>query len=209
MPDREEKLEAFTLPEGRVINHSLFVKDAYDEKAVPAYKIEVAIPAETEALADLEDMLCDAADDKWGSGAGDDVVLPLLDGDKLAKKREKKGKEGGAYKGTTVLRLSTIYNKDGVDGPGGIQVFDPDAEVVQPSRQGEVYQGCYGIVAATIGVYENNEGDNAIKLYLSAFQKTREGERLIQATDRSSMFKPVGREGGGGREGRRSRRSRG
>lgn len=211
MAKREEntvKIDTFTLPEGRVINHSLFKKDAFDDKSVPSYKIELAFDKDSAEMADLEDMLLDAADQRWGAGAGDDpdLVLPLLDGDKLAKKREKKGKQGDAYKGMIVIRSNTIYNLDGQDGPGGIQVFDADAAPIEPARQGEVYQGCYGIGAVNIGFYEDNDGNNAIKLYLAAFQKTRDGERLVTASDRSTLFKPVGRENGGGTA--RRRRSR-
>lgn len=205
----EEKMETFTLPEARVINHALFTKDAFNDRAVPSYKIEIAIPDDSDELADLEDKLLDAAVARYGEGADEDedLVLPLLSGDTLAKKREKKGKDGDAYKGMTVIRCSTIYNKDGQDGPGGIQVFDESAEALPPARQGEVYPGCYGIVAANIGFYETDNGDPAIKLYLAAFQKTRDGEKLIRAADRSTLFKPVGREAGGRREGRRRRRT--
>lgn len=211
MADEKAKLDTFVLPEGRVINHSLFTKDKFNDKSTAAYKIEIAIPEDSEAIAELEDKLFDAADLQWGAGAGDDedLVLPLIDGNKLALKREKKGKEGTAYKGMVVIRASTIYNKDGLDGPGGIQVFDEDAEPVEPARQGLIYPGCYGIVGVNIGFYQTDEGDNALKFYLAAFQKTRDGERLVKASDRSSLFKPVGREGGakaGGAEGRRRRR---
>jgi hypothetical protein len=202
------KMDVFTLPEGRVINCSLFKKDAFNEKSVPSYKIELAFPADSDEMADLEDKLLDAADARWGEGAGEDpdLVLPLIDGDKLAKKREKKGKAGDAYKGMMVIRANTIYNKDGQDGPGGIQVLGPDVEPIEPARSGDVYQGCYGVAAVSIGFYEDDDGNNAIKLYLSAFQKTRDGERLVTASDRSNLFKPVGREAGGGSSGRRRRR---
>lgn len=158
MAKSEDKkaVDIFTLPEGRVINQSLFVKDAFDERAVPSYKIEIAIPKDDPGIADLEDRLLDFADDRWGEGASDDenLVIPLLDGDKLAKKREKKGKDGDAYKGMIVIRANTIYNKEGQDGPGGIQVFDPDVEEILPARSSDVFSGCYGEVAVTIGTYE-------------------------------------------------------
>ncbi len=213
MAEESQVTEVFTLPEGRLINHSLFTKDAYKgdkgREGTPAYKIEIAIPDGSE-LEKLTDRLCDAADDKWGAGAGDDedLILPLLDGNKLKRKRERKGKEGDAYEDMTVIRAKTIYNADGVDGPGGIQVYDEDAVRVPPARQGEVYQGCYGIAAVTISFYvDESTGNNAITLYLSAFQKTRDGERLVTATDRSGLFQPT-RERGEGEGGRRRRRRR-
>jgi len=202
------KLDAFTLPEARVINHNLFVKDAYNDRATPAYKVEVAIPEDNEEVGVLEDFLLDLADRKWGEGTGDDedLVLPLLSGNKLAAKREKKGKDGDAYKGMTVIRASTLYNGDGLDAAGGVQVYDPDAERILPARQSEVYPGCYGIVGVNVGFYETDEGNPGIKLYLAAFQKTRDGERLVRAADRSTLFKPVGREGGEKRRNRRRTR---
>lgn len=202
--------EVFTLPEGMLINSSFFVKDAFDDKSVPSYKGEIAIKKSDPLLLELEDRLLDFADAKWGKGAGDDpdLVLPLLDGDVLARKREKKNKEGDAYKGTTVIRFNTVYNKDGVDGPGGVQVYDEEVQPITPARSGEIYPGCYVEVAVVISGYEDNQGNNALKFYLSAVQKTRDGEKLVKAADRSSLFKPVGRSGGGEAAGEDRRRRR-
>lgn len=213
-PEENKAAETYTI-KGRMINGSLYVKDAYDEKSVPSYKIEIAVKgtsATNPALAELEDTMLDFADARWGKGAGDDpdLVLPMLDGDVLARKREKKGKEGDAYKGTTVLRANTIYNKDGIDGPGGIQVYDEDVQEVPPARSGELYPGCEVEIAFTLSGYEDNQGNNALKLYLSAVQKVGDGEKLVRAADRSTLFKPVGRSGGGAAagEGRRRRAAR-
>lgn len=207
MADENKSTEAFTLPEGRVINHSLFVKDAFNDKSVPSYKIEIAFDKDSPEMADLEDRLLEAADERWGEGAGDnpDLVLPLLDGNKLKAKREKKGKQGDAYADKIVIRANTIYNKDGQDGPGGIQVFDPEVEPIEPARQREVYNGCFGEAAVSLGFYETDDGDPAIKFYLAAFQKTREGEKLATSADRSTLFKPRGRAEGGERRRRRTR----
>lgn len=208
--DENKTVEPFTIS-GRMINGSLFTKDAFDDKAVPSYKIEITVPKDDEQIADIEDRLFDFADEKWGAGAGDDedLVLPLLDGNKLAKKREKKGKDGDAYKNTFVIRANTIYNKDGTDGPGGIQVFDEDVEEIDATRKNAIYPGCYVSIGVVISGYENNDGNNALKFYLSAVQKTGDGEKLVQAADRSSLFQPAGRTGGGEEAGgRRRRRSR-
>jgi hypothetical protein len=206
--DDVKSTDAFTLPTGRVINCSLFTKDAYDDKSVPAYKIELAFEEDSDGMIDLENRLLDFADEQWGEGAGDDedLVLPMLDGGKLKRKREKRGKDGSAYDGMTVIRAHTIYNKDGVDAPGGIQVFDEDVEEISPAQAGQVYPGCFGEAAVTMSAYEDNDGNNAITLYLAAFQKTGEGERLIQASDRSTLFKPKQR--GEGKSGRKRRRRR-
>lgn len=208
MPEDTKKLDTFALPEARLINHSLFIKDQYNEQAVPSYKIEVVVGKDSEDHISIENKLLDLVVDKWGEGADEDedLVLPLLDGDKHAAKREKKGKEGTAYKGMTIIRASTIYNKHGDDDAGGIQVFGPDVEPITAANKSEIYQGCYGILAVNFGFYQTSEGDNGVKLYLQAFQKTRDGERLFTASDRSTLFKPVGREGGSTRRSRRAHR---
>lgn len=211
MADKDrETTDEFTLPGGRLINSSFWVKDQFNDKAVPSYKSEIAIPKDSEELADLEDRLIRAADDHWGKGAGDDedLVIPFISGDKLAKKREKRGKDGDAYRGMTVIRANTIYNLHGDDAPGGIDVFDQDVERISPANQGQIYNGCYGEVGVVIGFYEDDDGNNAMKFYLNSFQKTKDGERLRKSSDRSSLFKPVGREeGSGGKRKRRRNRS--
>jgi len=204
MSEEEKDDNTFTLPEGRLINHSLFVKDQFNKKAVPSYKIEMAY--EAGVLDDFYEDLLDAAVDRWGEGADkdDDLVIPILDGDKLARKREKKDKPGDAYKGMEILRANTQFNKHGEDDDGGICVYDLDTSEIGAGSKGKIYQGCYGHMACTIGTYENNDGDNALTLYLVAFQKSKDGEKLITPKDHSKLFKPVGRKASGG--GRRSRK---
>lgn len=185
------------LPEGRVTNHSLFKLDQYDEKAAPRYTIEIAY--EAGVLDDFWNACLDAADAKWGEGAGeaDDLIIPFMDGDVMQAKREAKGKAGDAYKGMTVLRANTQFNKDGIQGAeGGIQVFAADTSPIGIANQGEFYQGCLAKMAVTINTYvsEGKHGDpdrNAISFYLSAVQKTGDGEKLVASSDRSSLFKPV------------------
>ena len=213
--EENKTVEVFTLPVGRVINQSLFVKDQFNDAATPSYKVEVAIDAGSKELEDIEDALFDFADDYFGAGNynEDKLILPFKSGDKMAKKREDKGKEGDAYRGKTVIRANTIYNKDGQDGPGGIQVYDEEVELIDGARSSEVYNGCLGQAAVTIAGYMKQvtdaEGETtefpALKFYLSAFQKTGDGEKLVTAADRSSLFKPTGRSGGGESGGRRRR----
>jgi len=96
-------------------------------------------------------------------------------------------------------------------------VFGPDTSEIAIANQSEIYQGCYGIAAITIKAYvkvgTNGDPDrHALTFYLSAFQKTKDGERLVSSSDHSKLFKAVGRakpkEGGedGGAEGGRRRR---
>lgn len=216
MAAKKQENPAFTLPEGRVINNSFFERDIYtDERGnagKPQYRVEMAF--DDEDLDDLRDMMLDFAIEQWGEDEAmdpkedrlhDDIITPFLDGDKLARKREKKGKEGEAYKGKTVIRLNTLYNKDGIEGPGGIAVFGPDMSPIELTlgNTGEVFNGCYGIAGAKLSAYENEKEDrHAIKLYLVAFQLTRgdkEKDKLGSSADHSTLFKPVGRAAGGRR----------
>ena len=213
----EQNNEVFTLPEGRVINAHLFVRDQYNEKSVPSYKLEITIPQGSAEADELEDKLLDFAVDTWGDGADEDeyLKLPLIDGNKLARKREKNGKDGSAYKDMWVIRMSTIFNKDGQDGPGGIQVYDEEVEPVTPARSSEIYAGCYGEAAVVIGTYQGDDAGpdrdeefNGLKFYLAAFQKTKDGERLATGADRSTLFKKRKKASGRGGDEAGSRRRR-
>jgi hypothetical protein len=182
------------LPEGRLINHALFVKDQYNEQAKPRYTVELAFAKK--ALDGFYNQCLDFAVETWGVGADADdsgLIMPILDGNILAKKREAKGKAGDAYKSMEVIRANTTFNRHGEDGPGGVQVFNEDVEEVGPANSSEVYQGCMGIAAVTFGSYiDEKTGNNAITLYLAAFQKTGAGERLVAVADHSSLFTVVG-----------------
>lgn len=212
MAENEKEIGTIVFPEGRVINASLFEKDAYEDakgnKATPQYKIEMAY--DPDDLIEAEDQIVDYAVDLWGPSAEKDydsgeIKSPIIDGDKLAAKREKKGKAGDAYKDKLVIRANTQFNLNGQNAPGGVYVCGPDAAQIEPVNQSQVYNGCYGILAGTIKEYEDNEGGKALKIYLNGFQKTREGEKLAASADFSKVFKPIaGAESSG--DGRRRRR---
>ena len=65
-PKASNQLKVHLLPKGRVINHSLFVKDQFNDKATPSYKIELAF--EPKALDKFYEELLDFAVEKWGKG---------------------------------------------------------------------------------------------------------------------------------------------
>lgn len=213
MSDKKE-VEKIALPEGCLTNQSLFVKDIYKDPVTgkegpPSYKCEVAIPmSDCDAV---EEKLAAFAVEKWGAGADTGyfdgkIRSPFLDGDKKAAEREEKGKEGNAYKGCYVVRAHTNFNLQGQDGPGGIQVFDPEVQPIDPVASGAIYPGCYGIALVSIGAYISSETNTkSLMFYLSAFQKTRDGDPLISSADHSQAFKPVGRDQDGGTGGRRRR----
>lgn len=214
--DKQDQVETkvFVLPEGRLINESLFEKDQFNEEATASYKIEIAIENNADFEA-VEEQLYQAAVAEWGEEVvdkewdDDAILLPFKDGDKMARNREEKGKPGDAYKGMTVVRAHTIYNKDGSNASGGIQVYDTDLSEIVGATRGTIYPGCYGIAGVTVGCYtDSRSGDHALMFYLSAFQKTKGGERLVTASDHSKLFKPVGKKEGGRSTGRAKGRGR-
>ena len=207
MSTNDQETKVVVLPEGRLINESLFEKDKFNDRAVASYKVEIAFDDSVDFEA-LEDAFYAAVVDEWGEGAGDkyendEVILPYIEGNVLAARREEKGKPGDAYKGMTVLRAHTIFNKDGNDAPGGVQVYDEDVSDVSGANRSIIYNGCYGEVGVTVGCYvDSDSGKYAVMLYLVAFQKKKDGERLVTAADHSKLFKPVGKKAGGRSTGR-------
>lgn len=223
MATKETTKEKTTVlfPEGTLINASLFEKDTYTDPegrpGTPSYKIEVAYDKkDLEVEGGVFDQYLAFIDKTFGANPervmdidGGDVVTPFLDGDKLAKKRQKAGKKGDAYEGKIVVRSSTIFNKHGQDAPGGIQVWDPQVQEIGPANQGDIYPGCKVRVATSLNVWvkkgSGNEDDrDAIKSYLDGVQKTDDGERLVTGKDTSVLFKS--RDGGAAAN--TSRRSR-
>ena len=211
-----DKTDIVLLPEGRLINHSLFERSVFqkDEKSAPGkpmYTVEIAFdPKQVSGEGTVEDKLADAIEAKWGATHAQNWLdnkhgywSPLHEGDEMAAKRAEKGKEGDAYKGLLVIRANTAFNKDGKEAPGGLAVYGPDATPIGVMQQDQVYQGCYGIAAVTIDTYEAANGDKSVKFYLKAFQKTRDGEKLT--APRPNPFKPV--EGAAPAEGVRRRRA--
>lgn len=215
------KNEIFLLPEGRLIVHALFERDAYKEAdrdvpAKPKYKVVLAFnPDQVVGDGTIEDKMADAIAAAYGDATADewlasprraDRISPLKSGDEIAKEREAKGKESEATKGKIVLSADSVYNRDGLEGPGGFAVYGPDCAPITVANQSAIYAGCYGIAAVTLHAYKDypRKSDRGVKCYLSAFQKTRDGEKLQSASaDKSNLFKPVG--GAAPVEGRRRR----
>lgn len=211
---KKEPKKQFTLPEGRMINGSLFDRDAFNEKDAPAYKIEVAIDPKLltdefideilEEVAKQHKMDFDEIADMYDSG---DLKSPFLDGDKMASKRERKGKPGDAYKGKIVIRAKTIYDREGSpETNNGVMTYDEEVnEVKKVGGEGVFYNGCEVTAAVTVNAYETNEGELAFSFYLVAVQKIADGEKLTSPADHSNLFKPVGRDKAGAGATRRRR----
>ena len=208
MANDKPKNNIFLLPEGRLIVHALFERDIYTDKDTgaegkPKYKVVLSFdPAQVTGEKTIEDDMADAIAASYGDTVADewlamprraDRISPLKDGNEIAKDREAAGKESEATKGKLILSADSIYNKDGVEGPGGFPVYGPDCAPIGATQQGLVYPGCYVIATVTLHTYKDypRKGDRGVKCYLSAVQKTRDGEKLITATDRASLFKPV------------------
>lgn len=198
-------------PVGRVINHSLWEKDAYkDERgreAKPQYKIELAF--DPDDIEEFENKVVEAAEAKWGASAGKDyddgkIRSPIIEGDVIADDREKRGKKGDAYRGKVVIRASTAFNKHGEDGPGGVYVCDENAEEIDFASRDKIYRGCYGIAIVELSPYTVDRQDG-VTLYLKGFQFVKDGDRL-SGDGVAGLFKPMAAPSSGGEsQGRRRR----
>lgn len=204
-----------TLPEGLIVNQSFFEKDTYDKggknEGVPSYKFEAAFNRDDlVGEGKFEDEIIEAACAEWGNDAEQDVIDGkikwFLEGDDIAADRKERGKAHDAYEGKIVLRGHTIYNRYGENAPGGIDVFDPEVGRIEPAVGGaEIYRGVIGCLGVTLNPYTTSETkEKRVSVYLVAFQKTQDGERL-SGGDNSDLFKPVGRTEGEGSK-RRSRK---
>lgn len=214
MADKKE-VKIITLPEGRLIISNLFERSAYTdpksgETGKPMFNVAVAFDKnDIFGEGKFEDDLANAAADEWGDAAfqeflDDKITSPILSGDEKAAKQKEEGKPGDAYAGKFYIKAKTGF--DGV-GPG-VDTYDEDANLIEIAERNKIYSGCYGRVAVQISTYKDNRGRKAMNLYLKAFQKTRDGEKLRAASaDTSSLFKPVGRtETAGAPAARRSRK---
>jgi hypothetical protein len=208
--------EPIKLPVARLINHSLFVKDAYKDptdpkkESKPRYKAEIAFAKDDKAFEDFLARLLDIADQEFPGKNysldidGGDLISGLIDGNQIAADRESRGKKGDAYKGMWVIRASTQYNYSGEDADGGAQVYDEQAKRIDAiaGDRSQIYSGCFGHLAVKVGVYDREDVRSKKKFdcfnyYLVAFQKTSDGEKLATGGDASALFKPVGNDGKG------------
>jgi hypothetical protein len=204
----KEKSKVFLLPEGLVLVANLGERDVYKNpeggaEGKPKYKVVLAFDAaQVEGEGTIEDAMADAVAAAYGDAVAEEWldktnvtrIRPQKDGDAVSREREEKGKDGAHTKGKLVISADSIYNKDGQEGPGGFSVYGPDtAPIAAMDITGETYAGSYGIAAVTISTYKDypRKGDRGVKLYLTAFQKTRNGPKLSSGGDNSGLFKAV------------------
>lgn len=220
-----KKSEAIVMmtPDGRLINGHLFVKNAFkDERtgkeSAPRYRIEMAWSKTDKEFGKFLDDVFNHCVDKFGDKiylhidepvkGYDEVRSPIIDGDDVAKRRRKRGKDKNeGYDGMWIIRADTAFNFEGIDADGGIAVYGMDTEPVSAMDKGEVYNGSYGQAKLELSFYEDNEGNPSAKFYLKAYQKVDDGEKLASVVDHSSSFQK--RSGGRASEeegGRRQRR---
>lgn len=216
------------LPVARVINASLFERDAFKgdrddgKEAELKYKIEIAWPKNDLDFEDFYTKLLEIADEEYPNQKYDldidkgDLVSGILDGDKLAADREARGKKGDAYKGCWVLRASTKFNYNGDPADGGAALYNEQAKLISATGDRSVFwNGCYGHLVVKVGTYVSEDKRaktkyDCLNFYYVAFQKTGGDplkDKLSSGGDKSGLFKPVGRDAPGAEEngGRRRR----
>ena len=188
---------AFALPEGRLINGHLFVRSIYkDEKGregKPKYSAEMAYP-KGNTLEAFEEYLWGVMRETYGEAKVKEydgkgwLRWPIKDGDKKAARREEKGKAGDAYKEMDVVSASSLYNKNGDETEGGVDVYDEGVEAIDPVNRTQVYNGCMGIIAVKAKAYDGTSDNDdpfiSCVLYLEAFQKTSDADRLATQVDK-------------------------
>lgn len=223
----EKIKQEIKLPVARLINNSLFERDAFKgarddgKESEPKYKVEVAWPKADKSFDDFYNMLLEIADEEFPNRNyeldidGGNLISGILDGDKLAADREARGKKGDAYKDMWVLRASTKFNYNGDPADGGAAVYDEQVKRIDAGGdRSKIWNGCYGHVVVKVGTYTSEDKRAKTKLdcfnfYLVAFQKTGgdvEKDKLSTSGDKSGLFKPVGREAAGAADGGRRRR---
>lgn len=200
--------KVYLLPAGRLLVANVFERDIYKDgetgaEGKPKYKLVLGFnPKDVTGEGTIEDDMADALAAAYGDAVADEWLLgektrpdrirPMKDGDAIAAEREAKGKESNT-KGMLVISADTIWNKDGEEGPGGIDVYGPDTAPVTVLNKSEIYPGCFGIAAVTLSVYKDypRKGDRGVKCYLKAFQKTADGTPFKATSNNAGLFKPV------------------
>jgi len=135
-----------------------------------------------------------------------DVSWPFKDGDKMAEKRERKGKKGDIYKGKVVFSVKA-YPPDEENASG----FDPEENIfvvkkgqllnAQPKDMYSGMKGC--IIVAFAGNFrsveeEDEDGDKQtvekpnVSAYLRGFVKTEDGTRIGGGSSRQAFSGVVG-----------------
>ena len=203
------KAEVIMLP-CRVLWHALFERDVYqaNDKSAPgkpAYKLLMGLDAAAREI--IENKMADAMAAEFGDAAADawfngerGYNNPLKDGSRMADEREFKAKKEGKerdytpYRGLTIVSADTTFNRDGKQEAGGAKVYSPEVETIGivEGNTAMVYNGCFGMAAVTVGTYDLKE--KGAKLYLTAFQKTADGERIKSgdgADQTSGLFQKV------------------
>lgn len=196
-------------PVGRIINQSVFEKDAFkDERGregTPEYKCEIAFAPAPEGAADdhpmivFEDAAIQAAVNEWGESAVDEywdgsITSPFKDGDQKAEERAKRGKNGDFYKGKLVMNAHTQFNRYGENATGGIYVCGPDAKELPFDQRGQVYNGAWGKISVTFQA-STVSGERYVVAYLDGLQlcptPAGESDDRLRGKDPSSLFSPM------------------
>jgi hypothetical protein len=189
-----KEVERMSTPEGRLIYEHLWERDGEFDPEKPKYRVTIGIPKGE--CDEIIEAVFNAACDEFGDDVqldidGGPIASPFKDGDVTSAKRIADGKDGGATAGMWLVTASTAFNAAGDKAAGGVQVYGPDVARIDAANRSEVYPGSYGIFGYTVSTYVQPKV-KGVNLYLVAYQKTRDGERL-GGGGAASMFKPVGR----------------
>lgn len=212
---------------------NVWERDVYKDKDTgaegkPKYQVVVGFNPDTVfGEGTIEDHLADVIAESYGNDVAEefmiggfdyskrrqDRITPFRDGTAIANDAKKEGKDREASRGLAVLAATSIFNKDGVEGPGGMRVLDMDLTELTGLDKAKVYAGCRVNIQCTFKAYKDypRKGDRAVTCYLTAVQKIADGEPLRKSGGEGGatqlMFKAVGGTGGAAATGERRRRA--
>lgn len=158
-------------PIGRVSYPSVFKPNVFEGKE--NFQITLIFD-KTADLSEMEALIKDAVEKKWGKNPPKKLKLPIKNGDE----KEQKEYEGKRY----------VTFKAQVSKPP--QVVNADKSVITESS-GTFYPGCYA--RCSYSVYSYDKGGNVgVGISLHNVQKVKDGDRLDGSTSADDDFDSVG-----------------
>lgn len=140
----------------------------------------------------LEPFAIAAARKKWPDRALNELKFPFKSGDKIAAKREDKGKDGDLYADKVVLTPKAYPDR-----------FSPADNVavlknglICRAEKSDLYSGMVGHAKIAFAAYkgQRDEDKDGVTVYLRSIVKTGEGERVGGSTAFSDFSGIAGRE---------------
>ncbi len=135
-------------------------------------------------LSEMEQLVTETREDKWGRKEPSNYVSPFKDGTKYHKKNGKKNPE---YIGNIIVNASSYNQPVGV---GKVDLSKPKGHpkrVIEITDHAEFYSGCYAKAALTTYAWENS-GRRGVSFGLQNIIKLANGEPLVKGATVADDF---------------------